>query len=65
MRVPEGVGFEEASAVGVGVATTGFALYDILGLKWPEEKKMEGEKWVLVYGGSTATGSVAVQFAKL
>ena len=65
MRVPEEVEFEEASAVGVGVATTGFALYDILGLKWPEEKKVEGEKWVLVYGGSTATGSVAVQFAKL
>lgn len=66
MKIPDDVSFEEAASVGSGVATTGYALYHTLGLPWPGETKVDGEgEPILIYGGSTATGTVATQFAKM
>ncbi|KAF2166965.1 hypothetical protein M409DRAFT_23010 [Zasmidium cellare ATCC 36951] len=66
MKVPEGVGFEEAASVGSGVATTGYALYHVAGLPWPGEERGEGDgEPILIYGGSTATGTMAMQFAQM
>ncbi|KAK5164025.1 uncharacterized protein LTR77_010116 [Saxophila tyrrhenica] len=62
-KVPENVGDEEASTVGVAFATVGLGLYQTLGLPWPGS--VPAECFVLVYGGSSATGSIAIQFAKL
>jgi len=42
-------------------------MYQSMGLPWPEVGKETVEKNgpILIYGGSTATGAYAIQFAKL
>ncbi|KAI9769514.1 MAG: hypothetical protein M1840_003991 [Geoglossum simile] len=62
--IPENMSFEEAATLGVGVTTVGQALYQSLKLQLPS-KPVEGGIPVLIYGGSTATGTLAIQFAKL
>jgi NADPH:quinone reductase-like Zn-dependent oxidoreductase len=69
MRVPEaeaGLGDEEAATLGLGVTTAAQGLYQGLKLRLPTESgtKSEPEETVLIYGGSTATGTLAIQFAK-
>ncbi|KAH0545503.1 hypothetical protein GP486_008441, partial [Trichoglossum hirsutum] len=70
MHIPDGVTFEEAATLGVGITTVGQALYQSLGLRLPGEQQSasasaEEKTPVLIYGGSTATGTLAIQFAKL
>jgi NADPH:quinone reductase-like Zn-dependent oxidoreductase len=48
----------------VGVTTVGQGLYQSLGLPLPGSGEKTDEP-LLVYGGSTATGSLAIQFAVL
>ena len=64
MRIPESLSFQEAATLGVGVYTVGQTLYQILKLALPTEPTKEPVP-VLIYGGSTATGTLAIQFAKL
>ncbi|KAB8346028.1 hypothetical protein FH972_023080 [Carpinus fangiana] len=70
IKVPAGISDAEASTVGVGITTVGQALYQTLGLPWPDQSDAgvagaaAGDA-VLVYGGSTATGLFALQLAKL
>lgn len=63
-KIPDSWSFEEASTFGVGVSTVGQGLYQSLKLTLPGEGSGNGE-YVLVYGGSTATGTLAIQYAKL
>lgn len=67
MKIPDDMSFEDASALGVGVVTVGQGMYQSMGLPWPEVGKETVEKNgpILIYGGSTATGAYAIQFAKL
>ncbi|KAI0914942.1 putative zinc-binding oxidoreductase ToxD [Ustulina deusta] len=72
VRIPDGVSFEAACTVGVGFATAGYALYKVLGLPFPDRvgsipdgNRGEKRNTVLIYGGSTATGTVAIRLAKL
>jgi len=59
MHVPEYMSFEEATPLRCGVLTIGQGLYRSL------EGRVEGTgKWILIYGGSSATGTLAIQFAK-
>ncbi len=48
----------------MGVTTVGMALYQVLELPLPPSRASTNFP-VLIYGGSTATGSLAIQFAKL
>lgn len=63
MKVPAALSSAEAATVGVGVLTTGHCLYQELSLPWPGS--VPANCWVLIYGGSTSTGSIAIQFAAL
>jgi NADPH:quinone reductase-like Zn-dependent oxidoreductase len=62
-KVPDNVSDEEASTLGIGITTVGQGLYQSLGLPLPGTG--DRDEPVLVYGGSTATGSLAIQFARL
>lgn len=62
--IPEGMRFEEAASFGIAIATVGMALCQSLKLPLPIETCSQ-DLWVLIYGGSTATGTVAIQTAKL
>lgn len=55
--------FEAAATLGSGIITVGQSLFQSLALPLPESAKRDTS--ILVYGGSTATGSLAIQFAKL
>ena len=63
MKVPDSLSDAEASTLGVAITTVGFGLYQQLSLPWPGS--IPADTWLLIYGGSTATGSIAIQFAKL
>lgn len=63
MPVPASFSDVEAATLGVAISTVGLGLYQQLSLPWPES--VPADTWLLVYGGSTATGSIAIQFAKL
>ena len=65
MQIPEGVSFEAAASVGVGIATSGYGLYKVLGLPMSGMKLDAYGQTVFIYGGSTATGTLAIQLAKL
>lgn len=62
-KVPDNISDEDASTLGVGITTVGQGLYQSLGLPLPGTEK--ANEPLLVYGGSTATGSLAIQFALL
>lgn len=64
LHIPENLSFQEAATVGIGIYTVGQGLYQSLELALPTQPIKEKTP-VLVYGGSTATGTLAIQFAKL
>lgn len=64
MHIPDNLSFQEAATLGVGITTVGQSLYQSLKLAWPTEP-LKTPETILIYGGSTATGALAIQFAKL
>ncbi|KAF4535868.1 Zinc-binding oxidoreductase protein [Lasiodiplodia theobromae] len=64
LKIPDNVSFEDAATLGVGISTIGQGLYQSLGLPLPSHPSSERFP-LLIYGGSTATGALAIQFAKL
>ncbi|OKL57753.1 hypothetical protein UA08_07101 [Talaromyces atroroseus] len=67
IKIPDTLTFEEAATLGCGVTTVGQGLFEKdygLGLALPSEPIKEPE-FLLIYGGSTATGTLGIQFAKL
>ena len=65
MKIPDGMSDNEAASPGVGIGTAGSGLFHLLGMVLPgEEEGGKGEP-VLIYGGTSATGTMAIQLAKL
>lgn len=62
-HIPDNLSFEEAATLGVGIITVCQGLYLGLGLDLPTSPSFKRTP-VLIYGGSTATGSLGIQFAK-
>ncbi|KAK1491541.1 hypothetical protein CTAM01_10267 [Colletotrichum tamarilloi] len=66
--IPSSMGFEEAATLGCGMLTIGLSLYHVMKLPLPHANKASGDgepQYVLIYGGGTATGTLAIQAAKL
>ena len=64
-HIPDNVTFEEACTAGVGLVTIGYALYNLLSLPAPMKRATPTKQEILIYGGSTASGTLAIQFANL
>jgi NADPH:quinone reductase-like Zn-dependent oxidoreductase len=64
IKMPDYLSFEEAATLGVGLVTIGQGLYQKLKLPWPDQPAKESFP-ILIYGGSSATGALAIQWAKL
>ncbi|KAK4158308.1 putative zinc-binding dehydrogenase family oxidoreductase [Chaetomidium leptoderma] len=67
LRIPDGVGFDEAASMNMGAMTAGLALFKVLDVPGYPLQAPTGPQpaTVLVYGGSTATGTTAIQLLKL
>ncbi|KAH6719123.1 putative zinc-binding oxidoreductase ToxD [Leptodontidium sp. MPI-SDFR-AT-0119] len=71
LHMPPNMTFEDAATLPCGMATVGLGFYrhlelPLLTLPVAEEKSGGGDgPFILIYGGSSATGSLAIQFAKL
>ncbi|OQU93794.1 Alcohol dehydrogenase GroES-like domain-containing protein [Cladophialophora immunda] len=67
LRIPTHMSFAEAATLGVGILTVGQGLYQAMGLELPVDDKGEDinktttGQYVLVYGGSTASGALGIQ----
>jgi aspyridone synthetase trans-acting enoyl reductase len=62
-RIPDWMPYEEASTLGVAIGTAGSALYQALDLPMPDSPARKSLH-VLISGGATATGTIAIQLAK-
>ena len=64
LKFGDNISFEDAATLGVGITTVGQGLFQALGLPLPPAKVSEPTS-VMIYGASTATGTLAIQYAKL
>ena len=59
LKIPENTSDDDACTLGVGISTVGQGLYQSLELPLPGSGKAGIP--LLIYGGSTATGTLAIQ----
>ncbi|TPX17557.1 uncharacterized protein E0L32_012150 [Thyridium curvatum] len=65
IKLPDAVSFERGAAIGTSFMTAGLALFKSLGLPGQPLQPSKKPLPVLVYGGSTATGTAAIQLLRL
>ncbi|KAL9571858.1 hypothetical protein ACKAV7_004004 [Fusarium commune] len=65
LKIPPHLSFEEGASLGISFMTTGLALFKSLDLPGNPLEPTTEPIPVLVYGGSSATGTAAVQLVKL
>jgi NADPH:quinone reductase-like Zn-dependent oxidoreductase len=65
MKIPNHMSFEQACTLGTGIGTIGLALFHNLEVPGYPTNPAAEPKTVLVYGGSTASGTLALQLLKL
>ncbi|KAF3003890.1 hypothetical protein E8E14_008702 [Neopestalotiopsis sp. 37M] len=63
-KIPTGMSYEDAASLGTAIMTVGQGMYKRLKLPLPSVPTAKPFP-ILIYGGSTATGMVGIQFAKL
>lgn len=64
MKIPPHLSDAEAATFGAALTVAGMALYQVLGLKRPHEPYSRPVP-ILINGGATASGAMAIQLAKL
>ncbi|KAI0093485.1 zinc-binding oxidoreductase ToxD [Irpex rosettiformis] len=65
-KVPDNVKPEEAVGMNVGLLTAMQSFYNTKYLAIPTPPaKIEGNQWILIYGGSSSVGLYAIQLAKI
>lgn len=64
-RVPSGMTCHQACTLALAVGTAGYAMFQQLGLAMPGSEEGERPEYVLVAGGNTASGRMAIQLLKL
>ncbi|EHL01476.1 putative protein TOXD [Glarea lozoyensis 74030] len=69
IHLPDHVSFEQGAAIASGINTAALSMYSpkTLGFQvptFPIQQSSGEEKFVLIYGGSSASGTIAIQFAK-
>ncbi|RAL09771.1 zinc-binding alcohol dehydrogenase family protein [Aspergillus homomorphus CBS 101889] len=64
LPIPDHLSYTEAATLGIALTTIGQSLYQTLNLAAPETP-LSTPSPILIYGGSTAMGTMAIQFAKL
>jgi NADPH:quinone reductase-like Zn-dependent oxidoreductase len=70
IRLPDHISFEEGAAISSGISTVALSMYSPKTLDFPIPtlpitKEDVTKKFIFIYGGSSASGSLAIQFAKL
>ncbi|CZR52667.1 related to C.carbonum toxD protein, partial [Phialocephala subalpina] len=66
-KVPVEMSLQQAATLGIGLSTVGLALNHTLGLPLPRASAVvpTDAPHLLIYGGATATGTLAIQMARL
>lgn len=65
LKVPDNMPLEESVALGIGLITIGYALFRSLDIPGrPEKPADKPGVFVLVYGGSSASGTMAIQLIR-
>ena len=67
-KMPSGMPYQVGASLGVGLSTVGMALYHALKLPLPlpvSPAATSEPNFVLVYGGGTATGRLAIQMLRM
>lgn len=68
-HVPDSLSLTQASSMGLGIATAGLALFQAPGLELamsrPNAADQDTTAFVLVSGGATGTGTMAIQLLKM
>src|ERR1700744_4573993 len=59
-KMPTDLTFEPAPPLGCGLSTIGLSLYYVLKLPLPLYGERQDPQYVLIYGGGTATGPLAI-----
>lgn len=67
LKIPDSMSFEDAATIGIGLGTALLCIFQELGLAGPlyPSDSSRSEEFVLVAGGSTATGTRTIQLLKL
>lgn len=65
-RIPDSLSFEQASVLPLAVSTAAAALYQKshLGLPYPAKDAKPLNKTILIWGGSSSVGALAIQLAR-
>ncbi|EGX87723.1 alcohol dehydrogenase, putative [Cordyceps militaris CM01] len=64
IKMPDHMSFATAASMGNAIFSSGFALFHSLQLPGSLTATAEKSHWVLIYGGATATGTMALQFLR-
>ncbi|KAK2593258.1 Trans-enoyl reductase fsl5 [Conoideocrella luteorostrata] len=65
LKIPSHMSIEQAATLGSGVGTIGLALFKSLNVPASPSSPAQSPMDVLVYGGSTSTGTLAIQLPRL